>query len=71
MRLPPHLVAALAQLLEQPDPADLISPIGARRAHVLRLDGRADRFDSLLYTLQESLRRRRAQRLGAIDEAHR
>ena len=62
MRLPPHLVAALAQHLARPDPPDLVSPVGAGRAQLLRLAGAPDRFASLRYALLDILRRHAQQR---------
>lgn len=57
MRLPPHLVAALAHVLARPDPPDLVSPTGARRARVVTVAGAPDRFDTLRYLLLDILRR--------------
>lgn len=49
MRLPPPVVAELAQLLQQPDPSDLVSPSGARRRSFITQPGdQRRRFEFLL-----------------------
>jgi hypothetical protein len=60
MRLPAHVVAELAQLLDRPDPADLVSPTGARRAHVRTHAGDPHRRLELLLGLSLALVRQLA-----------
>lgn len=55
MRLPPPVVAELAELLRSPDPTDLVSPTGARRAHVRTHAGDPSRRFELLLTLSLAL----------------
>jgi hypothetical protein len=65
-----RLVAALDALLREPDPADLVSPTGAHRAHILTHAGHPDRVATLLPRLMaQYVATRRGERAGPLDEA--
>jgi hypothetical protein len=67
MRLPVQVVAELAGLLQQPDPTDLVSPTGARRAHVRTQPGDPSRRLELLLNLSLALVAQLARPPGALE----